>query len=283
LDAATRKIIVKIQLYNPDGLVWDRDRRRRETRRRQLLTIVFAISLILVTGVATAQSPQTEHPQPAEVAIQYGDATDVPVAHSEAVVDQHRKLGGAVARPRLKGDARPAYVDLSAELANFDADPDPEGWRVDVVLRDRKDRPVTIRSYATFELIPRVSTADHQRFVNGSRNPIRWSMPLEFGDDSVARVKLVLRQPMATQLGWSSAIYPPSGMRWRNAGRNVGGLHASSRARTAATSDLRNLVGTPSSGELRVRVSVPTQGVYEAVTPVWIRPSVLVDTQWPYR
>jgi hypothetical protein len=34
---------------------------------------------------------------------------------------------------------------------------------------------------------------------------------------------------------------------------------------------------------LRVRISVPTEGVFEAATGVFIRPSVLVDTQWPYR
>lgn len=248
------------------------------------MTIVFAVAVILIGGVATAQSPQPESLLPSDAKIEYGSANGAPIAEAGAAIDPTRVGGGVVVtRPRLRGDARLAYAELSATLANFDADPDPDGWRVDVVLRDRKDRPVAIRSQATFELMPRVSTADHQRFVNGSRSPVRWTMPLEFDDDSVARVKLVLNQRLKTQLGWSSAIYPPSGMRWRNVGRMVGGLHVNSSETTAATSDLRNLVGTPSTGQLKVRVSVPTQGVYEAVTPVWIRPSVLVDTQWPYR
>jgi hypothetical protein len=274
---------VTIQLWQePDEDPNYADEMRKQVRRRQALTIIFAIVLISIAGITSAQSPQADRTDASKVPIHYEAATDTPVAHPAAVIDRDRVTGGAPPIHRVKVDARPTYVDMTASLSNFDSDPEPDGWRADVVVRDRMDRPVVVRANATFELMPRVSTADHQRFVNGSKDPIRWSMPLTFDQDSVARVRLPLRQTLQPMLGWSSAIYPPSGMRWRNVGRNVSGLHASSR-RTAMTSDLRNLIGTPSSGELRVRVSVPTQGVFEAVTPVWIRPSVLVDTQWPYR
>jgi hypothetical protein len=225
-----------------------------------MLTILFAIILASIAGVSSAQSPQT---------IQYDGAT-AGTANSiqpnpNAVFDPFRVAGGAVHGNRSRADARPVYAQLDASLANFDADADPDGWRAEVVLRDQKDRPVVMRAHATFELMPRVPMAD------------------QFDEDSVARVKLPLRRSLRPMLGWSSAVYPPSGIRTRNAGNTAHGLRTWKRSRTFVTSDLRTLVGTPASGELRVRVSVPTEGVFAAATGVWIRPSVLVDTKWPYR
>ena len=257
--------------------------RREQVRRRQMMTIIFAIVIIAIAGVSSAQSPQTESTEYANASLQYDGATAVPIADPNAVVDQDRVLGGAVAFHRLKGDARPAYVEFGASLSNFDADAEPDGWRADLVLRDRKDRPVVMRAHATFELMPRVSTADHHRLVDADTPPIRWSMPLEFDEDFVARVKLPLRQSLRPMLGWSSAVYRQSDARTRDYGSNVRGLRTRSRKRTVVTLDLRDMIGTPSTGELRVRVSVPTEGVFEAATPVRIRPSVLVDTPWPYR
>jgi hypothetical protein len=243
-----------------------------------MLTILFAIILASIAGVSSAQSPQT---------LQYDGAT-AGTANSiqpnpNAVFDPFRVAGGAVHGNRSRADARPVYAQLDASLANFDADADPDGWRAEVVLRDQKDRPVVMRAHATFELMPRVPMADHHRFVDADATPVRWSMPLEFDEDSVARVKLPLRRSLRPMLGWSSAVYPPSGIRTRNAGNTAHGLRTWKRSRTFVTSDLRTLVGTPASGELRVRVSVPTEGVFAAATGVWIRPSVLVDTKWPYR
>lgn len=191
--------------------------------------------------------------------------------------------GGTIPTVRHRGHARPRYVELVASLSNFDPDADPDGWRAEIVLRDRNDHPVVMRANATFELTPRVATADHRRFVNATGKPIRWSMPLEFDGDGVARVKLPLRDSLKPMLGWNSAIYPPSGSRLGASRPNVRYSHSRHARRSFVTSDLRNLIGTPSTGEMRVRVSVPTEGVFEAAAPVFIRPSVLVDTQWPYR
>ncbi len=132
-------------------------------------------------------------------------ATSAPIAHPDAVVDAARVAGGAIQLNRLTGDARPKYVDINAALANLDSDADPDGWRADVVLFDHKDRPVALRAQAKFELVIRVSTAEHIRFVNADIPPLRWSMPLEFDEDAVARVKLPLRETLRPVFGWSSA------------------------------------------------------------------------------
>ncbi len=269
---------------------------RQQVRRRQFLTILFATMLALIAGVASAQSPSSETIQYHDVTLQYDGSTvaaetgamaeTTVMAETGAVVDPHHVEGVAIPLHRLLGDARPRYVELSAALSNFDADADPDGWRAEVVLRDRQDRVVVMRSHATFELMPRVPTADHRRYVDADRTSIRWSMPLEFDPRGVASCKLPLRESLEPLLGWSSAVYPQSGSRRRGTrdyGSGARGLRTWSNSRTFVTLDLRNLIGTPSTGEMRVRVSVPTEGVFEAVTPVWIRPSVLVDTQWPYR
>jgi hypothetical protein len=252
-----------------------------------MLTVIFAILLISIAGISSAQSPQPEGLPESSVMLQYDGATTAPIAHPDAVVDAARVAGGAIQLNRLTGDARPAYVDLSAALANWDSDADPDGWRADVVLFDRKDRPVAMRAQAKFELVIRVSTAEHLRYVNADIPPLRWSMPLEFDEDAVARVKLPLRKTLRPVFGWSSALYRPSTHRpatiSRNHGNYIRGPGGWSRPRTFVSQDLRTLVGVPSTGELRVKVSVPTEGVFEAAVPIWLRPSGLVDTRWPYR
>ena len=104
-------------------------------------------------------------------------------------------------------------------MSNFDADAEPDGWRADIILRDRKDRPVVVRANATFELMPRVVMPQSLGFVDADMTPVRWSMPLEFDEDSVARIKLPLRKSLRPVFGWQSAIYPPSSTRSRNDGR----------------------------------------------------------------
>ncbi len=275
--------MLKTSLWTTPDSTSAHDDARRHVRRRQFLTIVFAIALILIAGVSSAQSPSRERARYAHTP-QYDGATVITTAQPGFAVDAHRVAGGAVHGNLRSSDRRPVYAELVASLSNFDADADPDGWRAEVVLRDRKDRPLAMRSQATFELMPRVSTADHHRFVNAADSAVvRWSIPLEFDADSVARVKLPLRRSLRPMLGWSTAIFPQSGLRTTDYGTSVRGIRTRSRSRTFVTLDTRALIGTPSTGEMRVRVSVPTEGVFEAVTPVWIRPSVLVDTQWPYR
>jgi len=259
---------------------------RQQVRRRQAWIVLFAIVLASIAGFASAQSPDPSPGCDDCPTIEYY-ATE---AEHVSSVDPHPAAelvpplsGGVLPTRRLRGNDRPAYVELVASLSNFDSDADPDGWRAEIVLRDRNDRPVVMRANASFELTPRVATADHRRFVNATGKPIRWSMPLEFDADGVARVKLPLRDSLKPMLGWNSAIYPPSGTRVRNSRPNVRYSHSRHARRSFVTSDLRNLIGTPSTGEMRVRVSVPTEGVFEAAAPVFIRPSVLVDTQWPYR
>ena len=191
--------------------------------------------------------------------------------------------GGAVHGNRFQANSRPAYVELAVSLSNFDADADPDGWRTEVVLRDRKDRPVVMRAHATFELMPRVATADHRRFVNADTAAVRWSMPLDVRRGFGGEIQTAAAEVAASDVGMVNRRLPQSGIRTTDYGTGVRGIRTRSRSRTFVTLDTRTLIGTPSTGEMRVRVSIPTEGVFEAVTPVWMRPSVLVDTQWPYR
>ena len=172
---------------------------------------------------------------------------------------------------------------MVVSLANFDADADPDGWRVELVLLDQRDRPVIARANATFELIPRVPTADFYNYVDAAMLPVRWSMNLTFDQDGVARVKLPLRESLRPLFGWPSAIFPRQGDRSRNnrsVSRRISGTW---RSRSIVTDHWQNGLGRPTMGEMRVRVSVPTEGVFEAASIVPIRPSALVDTYWPYR
>ena len=251
------------------------------------MTVIFALVLISIAGVSSAQSPQPEELSSVCATIQYDGASSIPLANLSEIVDDTKPMGGAVQQKRLKSSSRPKYVQLNASLANFDRDADPDGWLAQVVLLDAKDRAVTMRAHARFELKVRVSTAEHLRFVNADIPPIRWSMPLEFDEDATARVKLPLRKPLKPVFGWPSALYRPSVDRRARISNNHGnftrGPGGWSRPRTFVTQDLNVLAGVPSTGQLHVRVSVPTEGIFEAVVPVRLRPSGLVDTRWPYR
>ena len=251
---------------------------QEKLRQRQVLTIVFAIAIALLAGVAQAQT--TFHVAGSQSSLQYDGATSVPTPAAGAVVDPTRVSGGAVATKRLRGNDRPAYVELHASLSNFDADADPDGWRVDVILRDHNDKPVSMRASATFELMPRLPSADFHQFVNARSLPVRWSMPLDFDDDQIARVKLPLRKSLQPVLGWPSSLYDTDLTRNRRYGRH---LTVYGSRRTFVTEDLRATLATPTHGQLSVRVSVPTEGVFKATVPVRVRPPVLVDTNWPYR
>ncbi len=184
--------------------------------------------------------------------------------------------------------SRPKYAEISATLANFDADADPDGWRVQLVLRDSQDRPVVMRSRANFELTPRIPTADFHSHVDAAP-PISWSMNVDFDADGVARFKLPLRENLRPAFGWNSSTYAgPTKSRRSSRGlhRRVNNGHRSSGATVfgdLAVTSLRASLGRPTTGELRVRVSVPTEGVFKAATAVPIRPPSLVDSTWPYR
>lgn len=259
-----------------------------QSRRRQSLIIVFAIILLIVANVTHGQMPR-RYSAGGQIGIQFDGQSVVPAVvpatsskstSTTPVAEHSRPPTRDAVSQRLRGDARPSYVELIASLSNFDADADPDGWRVEIVLRDAMDRPVCVRANASFELMPRVPTADHRSYVDADMPPIRWSMPLQWDDDSISRVRLPLRQSLKPVLGWPSSLYRPKGSRNRGYGRHVRAIAGN---RSFVTNDVRNLISSPLSGELRVRVSVPTHGVFEAAVPVRIRPAVLVDTKWPYR
>jgi hypothetical protein len=191
--------------------------------------------------------------------------------------------GRLIPTARRSGHPRPAYAELAAALANFDFDANPDGWRAEVALLDRNDQPVLARGTATFELKPRIVTEESDRFVNATKHPIRWTRRLSFDADGVARIKLPLRNSLKPMLVWISASDPRLGSRFGTSSSNFQDTRTRQLHRNFVTNDLRTVVGMPRTGELRVSNLLPTEGMYEAVSPVSVRPSVLVDTQWPYR
>ena len=246
----------------------DNDLRLRQARRRQVLIVLFAIVLVTIASSVSAQSPQSD----CHLCEQRPIALDHVVPLPSRI-----ESGGAIPNNR---QSRPAYVQLNAELANWDADGEPDGWRAQVFLLDRDDHRIVRRANATFELMPRVALQGGE-FVDAQSKVIRWSMPLKFDDHAVAEVKLPLRQSLRPMLGWSRLTEPAfgTGSRWDSDRQSI----PSDPRRTFAVRDVRDAIARPSYGELRVRVSVPTEGTFRAATGVRIRPSVLVDTPWPYR
>ncbi|MCG8652018.1 MAG: hypothetical protein MI861_19410 [Pirellulales bacterium] len=251
---------------------------RHQRRLRPWITLLFAIVLAIIAGITSAE--QT----PGVVEFRTDHQVSPPAAHPEAEIDPNRVGGGAIP-PILTHARRPAYVELSAQLANFDADADPDGWRAQVILRDRLDRPAPMRATARFELRPRmVSTVTGRQFEDAAVRPIGWSVPLNFDEQGVAQLKLPLRDSLKPALGWPRSLNsrwaqrrsrpaisrPDSRDRWNGAAAHL-------------TDDLRQALGPAVWGQLTVRVSVPTEGVFESVVPVRVRPPVLVDTSWPYR
>ncbi|MCA9139589.1 MAG: hypothetical protein KDB00_22600 [Planctomycetales bacterium] len=187
---------------------------------------------------------------------------------------------------------RPKYAFVSAEIAQMDFDANPDGWLAHVMLMDSNDRPVVVgRATAKFELVPRLPTHDFTGYVNANVKSMTWTMPLHFDQDAMATVRLKLRNPITPLIGWPSTSHPAVGQ--------AGGFFSSRRgiirhatpqydARTEVTdrwnrSGALGAIGMASFGELKVRVSVPGEGVFDAVAPVALRPSVLVDTRWPYQ
>lgn len=209
---------------------------------------------------------------------------EVRVGNQTRMVPKHVPSAHDLAAPRV---GRPVYAEASALLSNFDADADPDGWRVQIVLRDKHDQPTSPnRAQAKFQLVPRVAVQDQVGFVDADVAPVSWSKPLQFDADGIASAKLVLRRPIPSVFGARSALFPEPGLRFgvydsrsRIVHRPL--THADhSRVVAGAT---RSMLGKPAWGELRIRVSVPSQGLFSTTIPVQLRPSTLVDTNWPYR
>ncbi|TWT54011.1 hypothetical protein Pla22_16450 [Rubripirellula amarantea] len=277
---------------------------------RPHLTVVFAIVVIWLAGRASAQeqleqsyfgdaqavSPLCYPPIQFDAQTMFEDPTfysDQVLPYADSALPARIDIDPATAISRSNFQAgshradKPVTVELSSALANLDADSDPDGWRAQVVLRDREGNLVVARSNATFKLIPRIPLADHQQFTDADVAAATWSMPLKFDQRGVAMVTLPLRQSLKPIFGWSSAIAPSPfdqvGARSRNHGRYRNQQGAFGRDNTVVRNDWRDRLGMPSTAVMQVRVSVPGSGVFEAVSPVWIRPPSLVDSRWPYR
>ncbi len=289
----------------------EKQRAQADTSMRPVWIILFAAILILIC----TKSKADEQPiAPIDATDRYAMQATGPVSHATLtielngvvhVIEPSRKPASAKQHPVDAASAtagvgqaswtpalvaRPAYAQLTAHLANFDADADPDGWRAEVVLFDRRDRPIAARGQANFQLTPRIPTGDFHHYVDAELQPITWSENLSFDADAVARFKLPLRAPLRTSWGWASANYSQTELRHsgflRPSSIHRTGTFRSRHPRFVGTSfarDIRRSIGKSDFGELRVRVSVPGEGVFEAVSVVPIRPAVLVDTHWPYR
>lgn len=163
-------------------------------------------------------------------------------------------------RPAGSRSGRVHSVCVESSLANFDSDADPDGWIAQVVLYDRDDHVAAWRYRghrvtASFELQARTPTAGFAGYANAETAPLKWAVPLIFDRHGVASVRLPLRGRLRSG-GDAPAIGEP-----------LAGPFAD---------------GLSEWGVLKVRVSIPSEGVFDAVTPIRLRPSVLVDTRWPY-
>ena len=252
-----------------------------KNRRRPVWIVLFAAMLILTAGVVSAQ---TVEELPKSVEVQYDNVVrqlpqaDIDLQAAADAADQRRE------QIRQRASGRPKYAKVLATLANFDSDPDPDGWDVEVALLDANDRLVTKRAHATFELMPRIPAADYVGYVDAKMSPIRWSSKLKFDDDGIARLQLPMRERLKPLFGRHVAFLPDPGLGISiNQSRNVVLRRPMEYNRTAFSRDWRANLGRPELGEFKARISVPTEGVFEAVVPAQMRPSVLVDTTWPYR
>lgn len=277
-------------------------RRPLNEHQRPLWIIIFAILLasiaIRTNGQGIADSPP-QTPSSNVTEVRFGDRTyflekaPVPTTgRGSADSSEQDELSLPWTSRGSLSSARPKYAFVSAELAQFDSDADPDGWRAKVYLLDRDDQPVRVRrATAKFELMPRLPTHDFTGYVDANLSPIVWSVPLTFADDGTATARLPLQNRIAPLVGWPSTSHPAVGQ--------AGGFYSQRRgiirhttpsmqSRTAVTDvrrrgGARDAIGMASFGELSVRVSVPGEGVFAAVCPVELRMPVLVDTRWPYQ
>lgn len=269
---------------------------------RPHLIVVFAI--VMVWLAANAQADQVGGEMIARLAAETLSSPvqgDVAGSSSDQVMSLMRPMNtiqwdatyvlpsGHSALWKRDGN-RPVSVELSSSLANFDADAMPDGWRASVVIRDRDASPVVMQSAATFTLVPRVPLSGHRRFMDSDTQTMTWSMQLRFDERGVANVTLPLRRSLQASFGWSSASsrFPFDSVRSRsrNHDRFRGGNIAVSRVysghhqRTVGGVSYTR-ADVPSIGVMRVRVNVPTEGVFEAETPVRLRRSSFVNPAWP--
>ncbi|TWU39234.1 hypothetical protein [Novipirellula artificiosorum] len=163
-------------------------------------------------------------------------------------------------------ELNPQSVYLSAALANFDSDAQPDGWMVELTLIDRQDRAVIVPATARIEMHPRPTLTDHAGATRteATEKVIQWTVRFVADEDGVARVKLPLRRSQQRSLGWFVSDSPYA----------RGDLSRPKWQRQLAY---------PKDGQLSASVSTGSGKTFKATTMVQIRPSFLVDTPWPYR
>lgn len=189
--------------------------------------------------------------------------------------------------PRSQAElARPTFAVLTAQLASWDADAEPDGWRCRIQLRDQFDAPCRPDSAtASFELRLRVPRRDLSGFRDLRTEAIRWSEPLQLDARGIAEVKLPLRAPLP-----SFYLDGEGAARWGSSS-NAGSwrpLLPADRFRdprlTASEGYVISTVSArPSYGVIVVRVSVPSVGVLQAIDAVLVDEPLLVDSDWPQR
>lgn len=170
---------------------------------------------------------------------------------------------------------RPTHAVVEARLANWDHDAEPDGWKARIVLLDKNSCPVALPAHASFELIPRMPSLDRTRYIDVPVKPMRWWKRLEFDESGVAVVQLPKRagDPVPTFA---------SRQRETRFGRRP---YLDNRVGRGVFDELGSEGESlrPYWAVLKIRVSVPTVGVLEAVSPVAFAEPLLVDSGWPYR
>lgn len=261
------------------------ERRQTESQRRQHWILLFALVLASLASIAKAETA-------GRLGVCYRPT--LPDAISVVRSDRRAESAPSTEEPVLERgvpeNQNPKYLEMTAKLSNFDANAEPDGWAVRLVLKDAQDRPVKTYGLAVFEVMtvaglsksPNRSKVPVRSKVPASKRSVRWTRQLHFDADGVADVKLPLRATEQQRLGWRS-----SQERTENRVAATRATVRGSRTRryhdTFVTLDAIDAIGMPNHGVLRARITVPSRGVFEAVAPIGVRASVLVDTQWPYR
>ncbi|MEL6107827.1 MAG: hypothetical protein AAFU85_17520 [Planctomycetota bacterium] len=263
--------------------------------------MVAAIAIRLNAGDLPIQESVTQEDMPMAGEVtgsgERVPASEAVITASEADVTDAVLNGRAYKVPRhvrpsrraLTG--RPKSVSASAALENFDADADPDGWTVQIALLDAAGRRVNRRATARFSLNPRVPTQDFTGYVTAKKASATWSSKLQFDEHGLARVRLPLRERLKPVFGWRRSPYESVGL---EGGRRsaIGGIVRPAESRPVIRSGLAPSelygasaasLGLPADGELRVTVSVPTEGTFRTTIPIQLRPAALVDTRWPYQ
>ena len=173
----------------------------------------------------------------------------------------------------------PKFAVLDAAAMSWNHDRTPDGWLAKIQLFDETARVVVpSKAYATFELQLKVPRRDRNGFQNVHHKPIRWSTLLEFTDSGVATARLPLRVRLPALPDDNGS--PPRLTSHRNQLYEI----AEQSGRFGTTQRLKSypqnalVQPTVRYGVLRVRISIPSVNVLEAMDLVATEESALLDT-----